>query len=174
MTAATDHDRARSRASRRRLIDANPNQLCPPSHKHGVTVTCYNSHGCRCRPCVTERQVKRGPYDWNARVMRGDGVWVDAVGARRRLQALAYMGWSAQVIAEKIGSHYRPLMKIRAGEYARVRLSSHQRIAEVFEVLAMQSAPGRSGRVTRGHAAGRGWHGPLAWDDIDRDENPAE
>lgn len=103
--------------------------------------------------------------------MKGRDVWVPAVGARRRLQALAYMGWSPEAIAVRIGSHYRPLLKIRAGERGRVRLSTHQRIDSVFTELATVHAPGHSGAVTRGHAVVRGYAPPHAWDDID---NPAE
>lgn len=171
MTAATPEARAKARAQRLAMISANPDQLCPEEHRHGETSTCYNSHGCRCVSCCTARAKRRARSDWEANRLSGRDVWVPAVGAQRRLQALAVMGWSADVIAEKIGSHYRPLMKIRAGERKRVRLSNHRRIAAVFEVLAMKEAPGQSGLVARGYARERGWVPPLSWTDID---NPRE
>lgn len=103
--------------------------------------------------------------------MKGRDVWMPALGTQRRLQALAYMGWSPQAIAEKIGSHYRPLLKIRAGERDRVRSSTHRRIEKVFVELATVPAPGHSGAITRGTARVRGFAPPLAWDDVD---NPRE
>ena len=99
--------------------------------------------------------------------MTGQGVWVPAHGARRRLQALAALGWSTRVIAEKIGSHYRPLLKISSGERESVRLDNHQRIARVFRELSAVVPSGHSANITRGWAAKNGYAPPLAWDDID-------
>lgn len=144
---------------------------CPPDHKHALTTTCYIHHKCRCAPCVSSRQARRQRPLWEARRLEGKPVQVSALGSLRRLQALAFMGWSAQEIAARYGSHYRPLLKIRDGHRVRVAERTHRMVAAAFRDLAMTEAPGHSGRVTRGRALARGWHGPLAWDDID---NPAE
>src|SRR6218665_751283 len=92
------------------------NGLCLPAHAHGATHTCYNAHGCRCDDCVTTKASKRNRYDWEDRRRHGRDVWVPATGTMRRLQALAVLGWSCKAIAVRIGSHYRPLQKVRAGE----------------------------------------------------------
>lgn len=167
MTAATDEARAKARRRREEIIAANPSRLCPPEHKHGLTSTCYNGHGCRCDHCRDARAVmKRIEYYGSKGLLRAD-VKVSSVGVMRRLQALAFMGWSCQVIAERIGSHYRPLTRLRDGGRERVMQSTHNRVDAVFRELAFVEAPGHSGRVTRGAARKRGWVHALAWDDID-------
>lgn len=93
-----------------------------------------------------------------------------ALGTMRRLQALAVIGWSCDQIAARIGSHYRPLQKIRAGEREKVRLSTARRVAAVYEELAMHPRYDHSGNLTRHTAQRRRWLPPLAWEDIDRDE----
>lgn len=83
------------------------------------------------------------------------------------MQALAVMGWSATVVAERLGRHYRPVMKIRAGEKRRVQLSTHEAVATIFGELFMVRVEGAAGNRVRAVAKRNGWVGPLAWDDID-------
>lgn len=173
MTAATDEARAKGRAARMRNMRANTERLCPPGHRHGSASTCYNQHGCLCDDCRAARSRRRKQeYYERKQLLRAD-VKVPAIGAQRRLQALAYMGWSCPVIAEMIGSHYRPLIRIRDGARQNVMLSTHERIDKVFREYQIVEAPGHSGRVTRGVARSKGYVSPLAWDDIDNpDEAP--
>lgn len=143
--------------------------VCPPDHKHGLTHTCYNAHRCRCDDCTGTKAAKRNPYDWEDRRRRGRDVWVPALGTMRRLQALAAVGWSCEQIAGLIGSHYRPLQKIRAGQRDSVRLSTARRVAAVYERLAMHPRHDHSGKLTRHTARKHMWLPPLAWDHIDTD-----
>lgn len=101
------------------------------------------------------------------RLLRAD-VKVSAIGVQRRLQALAFMGWSCQKIAEKIGSHYRPLNRLRDGGREHVMQSTHDAIDRVYRELCMTYAPGQSGNVTRTLARKKGYVPAVAWDDIDR------
>lgn len=154
--------------ARTRMVKA-VNGVCPPDHKHGATHTCYNAHGCRCTDCREAKSRVRNPYDWEDRRRRGRDVWVPAVGTMRRLQALAAIGWSCEQIAELIGSHYRPLQKIRAGERESVRMSTARRVAGVYERLSMLPRHDRAAKITRHTARKHRWLPPLAWDHIDTD-----
>lgn len=172
MTGSTDGVRARARERRAASIAANPGRLCPPEHSHGATTTCITNHGCRCVPCVKSRAEVRRPYDRETRRMQGYDVDVPALGAERRLQALAVAGWSCPVLADMSGMHYRPLMKIRAGERSVIRASTHRRIDALYRKLCMTPADSHSADVTRGQARDKGYLPALAWDDIDLDTAP--
>lgn len=162
---------AAGREARARVRAANTKRRCPRSHKHGETSTCYQQHGCLCTRCREARSKYRLQGDWEARRMTGRDVWVPAHGAQRRLQALAYMGWSAAEIAIRMGSHYRPLLKIRGGQREQVRQSTHRRIAAVYKQIALVEATGHSALITKAYAREQGYASPVAWDDID---NPRE
>lgn len=167
MTEVTPEARARSRELRKQAHARNPNRLCPLGHKHGATSTCYNGHGCRCVECCAARsRKKREEYYGIRRITRRD-VKVSSLGAQRRLQALAFMGWSCMVLAERMDTHYRPLNRLRGGGRDNVMLSTHLLIDRVHRELAARQAPGRSGVLTRAHAQKRGWVSAAAWDDID-------
>ena len=144
--------------------------ICPPEHRHGETSTCYNGHKCRCDDCRASKSIARNHYDWETRRRQGRDVWIPSTGTMRRLQALAVIGWSTAEIAARMGSHYRPLQKIRAGERVRVHISTARRVYDVFEELCMRVRDDRAARIVRFRAAANGWLPPLAWDDIDADE----
>ena len=156
-------------AAKAPLIDRTVGKDCPPDHKHGKTSTCYNTHGCRCKACRAAKQRWRTPYDWETRRRIGRDVWVPATGTMRRLQALAFIGWSTAEIAKRIDSHYQPLQKIRAGQRECVRLSTARRVAAAYEELSMRVRHDRAARIAHLCAVAHGWMPPLAWDDIDRD-----
>lgn len=96
-------------------------------------------------------------------------------------ERLAVKRWGAEVLDELsandpvkpslVGTHYRPLNRLRDGGRERVMLSTHLKVDAVFREFALVEAPGRSGLVTRSHARSRGWVSAAAWDDID---DPAE
>lgn len=99
---------------------------------------------------------------------------IDATGTRRRLQALMVLGWPLSRIAGHVDIHPRRVVDIVKGE--RVYISTARRIEAGYRrLIAMNPAahgvPQNQITTARRHAAARGWHGPLAWDDID---NPAE
>jgi transcriptional regulator with XRE-family HTH domain/lambda repressor-like predicted transcriptional regulator len=104
--------------------------------------------------------------------------WVDATGATRRLQALAYAGWALKPVAVDAGVDEGWLRAIRAGRTSgRVQAAVARKIAGAFSRL-LPLAPPRDTRyqrvaVTRAVnlAAAEGWVSGWAWDDID---DPAE
>lgn len=95
---------------------------------------------------------------------QADGTFIDATGARRRLQALVTLGWTQTEIAARIGWTTANLNRITLGHVDNITRGTHQLIDELYEQLSM--LPGPSQRA-RGVAQRRGWLPPLAWDDID-------
>ncbi len=142
---------------------------CPDDHKHGATGTCFNTHGCGCFPCVEGRRV----YQLNRDKLIAYGRWepsrtVDALGVRRRLQALAYMGWPSRLVAEAVGtrdSHIRML-----ADSATCRVDVRDRVFAAYELLWDKEPPGGRRAYTANMARRKGWAGPLHWDDIDDPE----
>lgn len=125
--------------------------------------------GCRCDDC---RRATRG---YHKRLMldhhRGRPRLVDALGTRRRIEALGALGWTgAQVGAELgvTGEHVRQLRGQR-----RVTRSLAARVSAVYERLAMRLPP-ETTRTERHNASRQrnkarrlGWLPPLAWVSID-------
>jgi hypothetical protein len=101
-----------------------------------------------------------------------DWVLVDASGTRRRLQALAALGWSWQAVGEHAGytsDHVRWLTK-----QPHVAAGAARRITVVYDKLSMHfPADCLAVRRTKSRAEKRGWLPPLAWDDdlIDLPDN---
>lgn len=95
---------------------------------------------------------------------------IDATGTRRRIQALVAMGWTYTALAPHLGFHPRRLTDLARAE--RVLASTAARIADRYRVVqtwnpAGHGVPAASQTMARNIAAREGWHGPLAWDDID-------
>lgn len=94
---------------------------------------------------------------------------VGALGAIRRLRALAVMGWDTTTLAGIAGVPARDLRALRAAEYRTVRVDLADAVERLFHDLCMRQGPSKRSVTiaTRRH----GWAPPLAWDDID---DPAE
>lgn len=98
---------------------------------------------------------------------------MSAIGARRRLQALAVRGWSGDFLAVKTGYSRANLYRVRAGKRDMITGDVDQRIRAVYEEL-QDLTPAPVTRIERGavtrtltEASSRGWLPPAAWDDID-------
>lgn len=104
-------------------------------------------------------------------------VFVDAVGARRRVQALIINGWSQIKIADRLGMNASQFGRVLRQRY--VRISTHAAICGLFEQLWNVAPPmdtehdRAAAERCRGYARALGWLPPLAWDDIDADDEPA-
>lgn len=141
--------------------------ICPPAHAHDGTRSCYTKHKCRCDRC----QVENRQYQRRDRLLQGADVRVSALGSQRRLQALAFMGWSAKKISIATGMHVEIISRIRRGAKHTIVTSTHVKIEEVFRTYAMRRDLSKEGIETSERARKAGWVSPLAWDDID---NPTE
>lgn len=111
---------------------------------------------------IAERLIGRGEP------ARGE---VSAVPPQRRLRALAVTGWTLGTLADISGLGRRTLTQIRSGEVDRVKALTAQAIGELYDDISL--VPGASAQAAA-EARGKGWIGPLGWDDIeDLTEDPA-
>jgi transcriptional regulator with XRE-family HTH domain len=105
-----------------------------------------------------------------------DGGKMPARGTHRRLQALVARGWSLSKLAERLGVQVANLSSMMQREQVFAR--THRQVVALYEELWDQLPPRESwhdrAAYTRaiGYAKARRWLPPLAWDDIDTDEEP--
>lgn len=100
--------------------------------------------------------------------------WVDATGARRRIQALAVIGYSFERVADHVET-CGPfnLREIACGKRAMVRSETNACIAAAYRKLlrtpfAPRNSYERAGMIRiQQRAAAAGWVSGLAWDHID-------
>lgn len=138
---------------------------CPRArHTHG-TRDAYNRDGCRCPPCRAAH--RRHEQVWRRRraihAWHGTSEWTTYHGTRRRLQALAAVGWTTTELAAQLG--YRSPVSVshlRSSE-RRTLVTTATRIAALYDALWEQKPTG--GQRTRNHARKMGWAPPMAWDD---------
>ncbi|GAA4492399.1 hypothetical protein GCM10023171_37450 [Microbacterium panaciterrae] len=104
------------------------------------------------------------------------GHWISGRGVRRRIEALGTRGWSVEAIRRHAHIGPRPLSGALAGQ--NVLSEIHTTIAAVYEELWDQHPPIETygQRLSYGSTIARasrnGWLPPLAWDDIDTDDEP--
>ena len=93
---------------------------------------------------------------------------VDATGTRRRLQALMVLGHTMAGVARRIGVGAPSLQQTADGRWNAIRATTAAKVARVYRQLSTAPAPATPwSEKARNHAMAHGWHGPMAWDDID-------
>lgn len=141
--------------------------VCPDTHKHAEAGTCWTHHKCRCKPCK-RRENKRVADSYRyTRQIKGMNRRVPALGAARRLQALAVMGWPCSRIAELSGIDIMHLNETRRMLRDNIYLTTHERIDAVYRAYSTRRNEERGAGFTRAHALRHGWVSPAAWDHID-------
>lgn len=98
--------------------------------------------------------------------------WILATGTRRRMQALAAVGWPLSWLEKESGlpgGHGHRLA--HAGDEQRVTVQTAQAVAAVYDRLwnadpLEAGVPAAASTRIRNVAARRGWLPPLAWDDL--------
>lgn len=96
---------------------------------------------------------------------------IDAIGTRRRLQALMVLGHSMAAVAAQARVGTSTLQQIADGQWDSVRTTTAVKVARAYRRLSLAPALRTlHSELVRNHAMEHGWHGPMAWDDID---NPA-
>lgn len=93
-----------------------------------------------------------------------DDRHVDATGSRRRLQALRVLGHRRYDLAARLGTTPDRIKHITSGSMRRIEPAEAAAITRLYRTLS--TVPGPS-KQTASIARNKGWHGPLAWDDID-------
>lgn len=92
------------------------------------------------------------------------GERINATGSARRLRALAALGHNWTVVGARTGMTPDRLGWIARGKTDIVRPEEAQKIAAAYRALS--TMPGAMKQIATA-ARNKGWHGPLAWDDID-------
>lgn len=95
---------------------------------------------------------------------------VPALGTRRRIQALAALGWSFAQIGNLVGTDRTRIRGLLT--QARVTPDLEARIVHAYDQLSMRIPTGHDGSITRirNWATAQGWAPPLAWEDVDIDD----
>ncbi|MCZ2849817.1 helix-turn-helix domain containing protein [Modestobacter sp. VKM Ac-2978] len=100
----------------------------------------------------------------------------DATGTRRRLQALAAIGWSPELLAAELDRRTSSLQRSMTSPSVTARTARD--VAALYERLENTPPPRATRRqcaaaeASQAHAVARGWLPPMAWDDIDTDAPP--
>lgn len=128
----------------------------------------------RMRTDAAQRILSIQPH---AKSALDDACTIDGTGTRRRLQALVAIGWPLSQIGPRVGIHPRPLTTLLRAD--RVYASTRRTVADGYRKLhtadpAAHGVPAPVITSARNWAKRQGWHGPLAWDDIDDPEAEPE
>lgn len=89
---------------------------------------------------------------------------VNAIGSRRRLQALRVLGHRRYDLAARLGTTPDRIKHITNGTARKVTSEEAAMVARLYRNLSTVRGPSKQ---TASIARNKGWHGPLAWDDID-------
>jgi hypothetical protein len=143
-------------------------------HEHG-TYLMYNADRCRCPLCLEAKLVKQREQRRRVAALRWSAgrasILRDATGTRRRLQALAAIGWSYAAVGRELGMSKRSVAFLHT--YQSVSDATAERVAAVYDRLWDKPRHGQAAQQTRNLAADRGWVPPMAWDDEDLDDPAA-
>jgi hypothetical protein len=86
---------------------------------------------------------------------------IDSTGTRRRVQALAWMGWPAREVARRAGLRTCTLQTLILPS-RRISMARARRVAAVYDDLSLKPGPSR---IAAAKARQLGFAPPLAWDD---------
>lgn len=98
---------------------------------------------------------------------------VTPIGATRRIQSLAALGYSTDRVARESGLHEETVKEMRKRPGAQIMSTTAEKIAGTYERLSMTHATSTNRQVSAGISRSRntarreGWPPPLAWNDID-------
>lgn len=181
LLATKKRNRVRRESGRPGLIDAAPARTRLQQLQQTMSLlqikAATGCDDCNLRQILdgTRTQIRRGTFH---RILAlkpvppSPGTYLDAVGTRRRIQALRAIGWSARALAEASGAGESVIERI-CGDQPTVRGVVAAKIQAVYVKLAHTPAPaGRSATRAKNFATSQGWAPPGAWDD-DTIDDPA-
>jgi transcriptional regulator with XRE-family HTH domain len=139
-----------------------------PGSTPGCGTVARYAAGCRCEACRAEK----ARIDKWCRLQAAKAVprRFPSVGTRRRLQALAAIGWSAEELGARLGITAQALRRTRSHE-GPVERRTHERVIALYDEISMTPGPSKRARSL---AVRNGWAPPLAWDDDALDDPNAE
>lgn len=123
-----------------------------PSPKHHDDYLGYNA-GCRSAAAILAEDRYRRGLDPKSAPM---------VGVRRRLQALAVLGWPAEELGRRIDRTGNNVKQLRSNSRGRCRYSTWERVDQLYHELSDRDGPSL---VTAQRARRSGWLAPIQWDD---------
>lgn len=103
------------------------------------------------------------------------GARIPATGSRRRLQALASLGWGTSALSTRTALTQRSLNRLLNSDVDTVTLDTARAVATLYARLRLAPPPGRTqlqrnaARQSAARAQAAGWRPPHAWHDIDID-----
>lgn len=110
-------------------------------------------------------------YQRQMRRAQAYGRWqprTGSIGAQRRLQGLAWLGWDGALIASRLGVSRQAVYKLRAGLTSSTQAATSRKLDAVFRELCSRPRPvGKQAERARKLARTNGWLSPWVWDDID-------
>lgn len=113
----------------------------------------------RCRPCKDAQAAWQRAYRKRTYLARGP-LLVDACGTRRRLRALAWMGWSWADIGAQIGCSHQAVSGYTLR--GKVTRDTAAKVAAVYDLLWNRRGPSPKAAA---RARTNGWQPALAWSD---------
>lgn len=144
--------------------------MSPDDPRHG-TLAGYREHfkGEKTPTCGPCRQAMSA-YTQQRRHAAGTAT-VPSRGYVRRVRALQALGWSMNALAERLDADVRTLAhSLDSGHVFR---RTHDAMAALYEELCMTRPDDQFANRRRIIAERKGYVPPLAWDDIDLDDEPA-
>lgn len=147
--------------------------MTPDDPRHGTyagAVAHWGEGHRPCPPCATAETRYRKTR--KLRALHSDPATVPARGTVRRWQALQAIGWTGPQIAKASGVSVHTLRSIRYTGAERIYAETAAKLADAYDRMAMTVPDGNYAKRARAMAAKAGWAPPLAWDDIDLDEQP--
>lgn len=124
------------------------------ARRHGRYWT-YDKHGCRCPDAIRDAAQRRS----RQRAGTLPPGYVDATGARRRLQALCVEGWTVVEVAAQSGLTVRTLRYV-LNTRRRINATTARCIAVTYDRLAGGIG---DNKATTTRALQRGWVGSDRW-----------
>ncbi len=143
---------------RRRLPDRGRMNPDCTSDRHGHYAA-YR-HGCRCPHAREDDRI----YAKRLREGRHTPKHIDGAGTRRRLRALAVLGWRWQDIGDRLGVSWQAAQALALRDHRRIHVNTAAAVKTVYRELCERPGPSR---ITARRAVAKSWRGPLAWADID-------
>jgi hypothetical protein len=133
--------------------------------------------------CLEEGKPERwgiwgGVYRSESKGKSGGGetdLPVSAIGAQRRLRALATLGWGGKDVAGDIRRYIglslspRRLEAVRSGDETEIPPYVHEGIVRAYKHLHGSLNSGAAANTTMHHAREMGWATPREWKGLDLD-----
>lgn len=145
---------------------------CPRiSHHHG-TERHYQHHKCRCFRCCFAHSEAGYVYRGGGTLRHAE--WAPTVGVRRRLQALARIGWSPSMLAGMTDLSAEYLSKLRTdANHDLIRVITYRTICRLYDALWDKPVNTTRGRRVITFAVRADYAPPVAWDDESIDDPAA-